>query len=665
MRRLPSGAPTALALLVATAATAAQADALQASPDRSLSPYFLVEDGDPGVDRLPLKATRVEYAVSGPIAEVRVAQTYRNEGEEPLHARYVFPASTRAAVHGLTLRIGDRRIEARIRERERARREFEEARSRGRTASLLEEQRPNVFSMRVANVLPGDRIEVTLAYTEMLVPERGVYELVFPTVVGPRYASPAEGSPRAEDRFVETPYHRERSPGRMDFAIGGTLASAVPIREVSSPSHDIRVRSEDPGLAHIGLAGGGDAGADRDYVLRYRLAGDAIASGLSLYESGGERYFALVVEPPARVAPEAIPPREFVFVVDVSGSMHGFPLDTARRLLRRLVRGLRPQDRFNLLLFSGGSTLLSPRSLPATPEHLERALRTLDARRAGGGTELLPALERALALSDEPGLSRHFVVVTDGFVSADERALRLVARSRGRANVHALGIGSSVNRYLVEGLARAGLGEPFVATGPGEVERVSRRFFEVVAAPVLTDVRVQAEGFDVRDLEPGALPDLLAERPLVVFGRYRGPRAGRITLTGTSGRGAFVRHFEPAGVAPHPGNAPLRYLWARARIARLSDFARGEPDADRRAQLVRLGLEYNLLTQATSFVAVAHEIRNREGRATDVAQAQPLPRGVSPLAVGRMVRAPEPELWIVLLLGALALAALRRRGART
>ena len=361
--------------------------------------------------------------------------------------------------------IGDQVIEAEIQEKKRAAKTFAAAKKAGKNAALLEQQRPNVFTMSVANVMPGDRIEVTLRYSELLVPTDGRYELVFPTVVGPRYGNDA-AKPAAGEGWVASPTLEEGEPPPATFSLSGTVSAGLPIREIGSPTHALTGSFESASLYRFTLDPEEEKGADRDFILSYRLTGDAIQSGLSLFDAGDEKFFLLLVEPPARVAESAIPPREFVFVVDVSGSMHGFPLDTAKKLLRGLVATLRPIDRFNVLLFSGGSRLLSPASLPGTPDAVAAALAALDGENAGGGTELLPALERALALPAEPGLSRSFLVVTDGYVQADRDAIEYVTRHLGEANVFAFGIGSSVNRHLIEGLAQAGQGEPFVVTEP-------------------------------------------------------------------------------------------------------------------------------------------------------------------------------------------------------
>jgi Ca-activated chloride channel family protein len=276
----------------------------------------------------------------------------------------------------------------------------------------------------------------------------------------------------------------------------------------------------------------------------------------------------------------------------------------------------------------------------------------------------LPALERALSLESSSGRSRSFVIVTDGYVEADKPALDFVRAHLGDANAFAFGIGSSVNRYLIEGLAKAGYGEPFVVTSEAEAPEAARRFGEYVRAPVLTDVRVAYEGFDVYDVEPRAVPDVLASRPVVVFGKYRGTPRGTVTLTGVGGRGPYTQRFEVARSTPAPEHRPLEYLWARSRIASLSDYGFGELDPAAKTEVLSLGLRYDLLTQLTSFVAVSHTIRNFGGPATNVNQASPLPAGVSNSAVGEPVQgADEPELLLLswLAAGALGLALAKRR----
>ncbi|MEN8161279.1 MAG: VWA domain-containing protein, partial [Myxococcota bacterium] len=502
-----------------------------------------------------------------------------------------------------------------------------------------------VFPMSGANVLPGHTIDLTLEYTELLLPTEGRYEFVFPTVVGPRYGNKtAREAP--DDGWIANPTLRKGVSTPATWSLSGVISAALPLQEVVSPTHALAGSYESSSLYRVALEKGEAHGTDRDFVLAYRLAGDAIQSGLSLYEAGDEKYFLLQVEPPARVEESAVPPREFVFVIDVSGSMRGFPLATVKELLRELVLPLRPIDKFNVLLFSGGSRLLSEESLPGTAANVQRALALIDGEPGGGGTELVPALERALSLSPEPGLARSFVILTDGYVAADREAIELVTGNLGEASFFAFGIGTSVNRFLIEGLARAGQGEPFVVLDRAKARETAERFAEYVATPVLTDVRVDFEGFDAYGIEPRTVPDVLAARPVVVFGKWRGELGGVIHVTGRTGRDDFWRRFEVDEVAPRDENGVLSKLWARARIAALSDYGLAQPGEAARREITALGLEHALLTRYTSFVAVAKRIVNPGGEADDVTQPLPLPKGVPETALALAVGA-EPGLGVL------------------
>jgi Ca-activated chloride channel homolog len=645
--------------------TAAQSD--RASDDKTLSPYFFVEGGDASVDRLPLKQTQVDVAIAGVIADVTVRQVYENRGARPLHARYIFPASTRAAVYGLTMTVGDVRTVARIRERTQAAREFETAKREGKSASLLEQSRPNVFSMQVANVLPGDTIAVELKYTELLVPTDGVYEFVYPTVVGPRYSEKRTSQASPEDAFVKTPYTRQGEAPRSEFHLSGVVSTGVPLQDLASPSHQLDVRFTAAGRAEMTLLEAERWSGNRDFILRYELAGREIASGLLLYEGRDENFFLLMAEPPQAVRPDQIPPREYIFVLDVSGSMHGFPLETAKTLMRDLAGVLRPSDTFNVVVFADGSETWSRTSQPATRANLDRALQFIGRKNGGGGTRLLDAMQRAVALPRSGHVSRSIVLVTDGYIEAESDVFDYVREHVDDTNVFAFGIGSSVNRFLVEGVARAGLGEPFIVTEPGEAASAASQLRRYIDTPVLTGIDVRFNGLEVYDVEPGRIPDLFASRPIVVFGKWRGTAAGSIEISGTTGRGPYAASVPVTLASADPRHAALRHLWARTRIADLSDFGPTAPTDERVAEITTLGLTYGLLTKYTSFVAVQEAVRRTTGDADDVDQPLPLPSGVSDLAVG-VTAGPEPP-FVVLCAIAVALLAgrylvVQRRRAR-
>lgn len=626
------------------------------------SPYFAIEGGDPALDRLPLKSTRVEARVLGVIADVRVIQQYRNEGTRPLEARYVFPGSTRAAVYGMTVRLGDRELQAQIREKQKAKVEFQQAKSAGKTAALLEQERENVFQMNVANILPGDVVDVELRYTELLLPEDGLYRFVFPTVVGPRYNGTPDGESHQAEPWVATPHLAEGVPATEAFALQVELQSPVALGAIQSPSHRLSVRKERLNQARIELAEKRGAN-NRDFVLEYQLGGDDFASGVLLSRGAEENFFLALVAPPQQVAAEQLVPREYIFVVDISGSMHGFPLDTTKRLMERLLSSLRPADSFNVLLFSGSSSFLAPEPQPATPANIQRALTLLNTRMGSGGTELLPALRQALALPVDPERARSFVVVTDGYVTIEREAFSLVRENLDKANLFAFGIGSSVNRQLIEGLARAGQGEPFIVLDPASAERQAERFLQMIDAPLLANPQVSFNGLQVHEVEPPALPDLFAQRPLVVFGKWSGEPSGSLLVEGRSAAGLYRVELPIDATQAVAENRALAHLWARHRIATLTDQETLERGYAHSQAILDLGLKYSLLTPYTSFIAVDHVVRNPDPAAsTTVKQPLPLPQGVSNLAVGTPIPGtPEPSVWLMLGLSALGLGWLVRR----
>jgi len=602
--------------------------------DKTLSPYFFVKSDDPTVDQLPLKSTSADVKVVGVIADVMVTQTYKNEGKKTLEAIYVFPASTRAAVYGMKMTIGKRTIIAKIQERGEARRQYEQAKQEGKSASLLEQQRPNVFQMNVANILPGEVIQVELKYTELLVPTDGLYEFVYPTVVGPRYSNQKAADAPPSKKWVENPYlHQGESP-TYAFDISVSLAAGLPIQEINCSSHKVNIHYDGTSRASIKLDPFEKRGGNRDFIVKYQLAGGKIASGFLLFEGEKENFFLLMLQPPKRVKVDHIPPREYIFIVDVSGSMFGFPLDISKKLLKDLIGNLRSIDKFNVLLFSGGNTVMSEQSLPATPENIRHAINLIDRQKGGGGTELLPALKRAISLPRAEGTSRTVVIATDGYVAVEEEVFDLIRKNLGDANMFTFGIGSSVNRYLIEGMARVGMGEPFVIAKPEDTQEKADRFRKMIESPVLTRVKVDFGKFEVYEVEPPSIPDVFAERPVIVFGKWRGQLVGEITLKGIAGSQPYINKIDIRKEKPHNLNSALQYLWARHRIAVLSDYNHLRKEDERVKEITRLGLTYNLLTAYTSFVAIDTEIRNTNGQPVTVKQPLPLPEGVSDYAVG-------------------------------
>lgn len=618
--------------------------------DVTMAPYFLVVSEDTAVDCFPLKKTDVTANITGTIAETYVTQTYKNEGDSPISASYLFPASTKVSVHGMTMQVGNNIVTAQIKEKEEAKQEFEEAKSEGKSASLLEQKRANVFNMDVANIMPGDTVIIKLHYTELISPEEGIFQFVFPTVVGPRYSDPKDQTDKDANGWVETPYMESGSTATGKYNITVNLSTGVPITNLSSKSHDINIAWNNNSSAKITLSNPADYAGNRDFILDYKLTGNQVESGLVLSEGESENFFMLTIQPPERFTPEDIPPREYIFVLDVSGSMYGYPLDTAKTLIRDLVSNLKETDKFNLILFSGSSEQLSPKSLTATSENIQSAIDLIEKQEGYGGTSLSPALESAINIPADKNTARSIVVITDGYISGEQNVFDLISQNLGTTSFFSFGIGSSVNRYLVEGIAYAGAGESFVVTDSEDALKTAERFRTYIQSPILTDINVAYEGFDVYDVEPAALPVLFAQKPIVLFGKYKGEAKGTITVTGKTGNKAYSQKIAVSEVKTLTDNDAVNYLWARTRVERLMDYGYSKDNPEIKDEVTQLGLDYSMMTPYTSFIAVIDTIRNPGGESADVDQPNPLPLGVSNLAVGGGYRAYSEPADIILLL---------------
>jgi len=601
--------------------------------DRTRSPYFYVESEEVGVDCFPLKSTNVTTTIEGVIADTYVVQTYANQGTKPVNASYVFPASTKVTIHGMQMQIGDQIVTAVIKEKEEAKQEFETAKSEGKSASMLSEQRANVFTMDVANIMPGDEVQIELHYTELITPSEGTYQFVYPTVAGPRYVGPVLDDTGNRDEWTGTPYLNEGSEPSDDYNINVTVSSGVPITALSSSSHEINIGWDKNTTAHVSLANPSDYAGNRDFILDYKLTGEQIDTGLITSQNENENVFMLMIQPPERCETEEILPREYIFVLDVSGSMSGFPLDTAKELINNLVSGLRETDTFNLILFSGDSRQMADRSVPATKENIDKAIRLIKEQRGAGGTELTSALKNALSIPDAENTSRNIVIISDGYISGESEVFELINDNLDNADFFSFGIGSAVNRYLIEGIASIGQGEPFIVTDEEEAGEVAEKFRTYIQSPVLTDIKVSFEGFDTYDVEPAVLPTLYAKKPIILLGKWKGEAEGTIRIEGMTGDGEYSQSINVADSVSGQNDA-VGYLWARKRVERLTDYGIGGDDSAIQAEVTKIGLNYHMITPYTSFVAVLDIVRNPDGESTDVDQPLPLPLEVSDLAVG-------------------------------
>ena len=608
--------------------------------DKTLSPYFQIVSHDAENDQLPLKSTAADVNISGVIANVRVQQVYSNQGKTPIEAIYVFPSSTRAAVYSMNVRIGRRLLIAKIEEKNKARTDYNQARKQGRSATLLEQQRPNVFQMNVANIMPGDTVKVEMNYTELLVPNDGEYEFVYPTVVGPRYSNKKDASGggansnASSENWVANPYTHQNERPAYTFDLHLVLDAGMPIHEAKCRSHKTNILFDNEATAICQLDRKDLYAGNKDFIFQYRLSGAKVQTGLLLYEGKDENFFLAMIQPPKTVKPEQIPPREYIFILDVSGSMGGYPLDISKQMMKNLLLSLKPRDRFNILLFAGTSKLYAPASVEVTKESIEKGIQFTSEQGGGGGTELLSALKNALAIPSLEAYSRSFVLLTDGYVDVEPESFQLVGKNLDKANFFALGIGSTVNRFLIEGLCRVGKAEPFVVTSPNEASGVAAKLMEYIQTPVLAKIKTKFEGMEVYDVEPSTVPDAFSQRPILIYGKWRGKANGSLKLSGQTGASVYEHQLKFKDFPAQSSHIALQYLWARNKIQTISDYDGQYASASTQKEVCQLGLKYNLLTAYTSFIAIDSLIRNTSQEQTTVRQTLPLPENVSNQAIG-------------------------------
>ena len=585
---------------------------------------------------LPLEHTTVDAAIAGYIGTVRVKQRFANPFDTKIEAVYLFPLPEKAAVSEFLMMIGDRTIRGILREKEEAEAIYRQARDRGYRASLLVQRRPNIFEQKVANIEPGAAIDVDITYFHTLAYRDGWYSFVFPTVVGPRYnpagsPDPIAALPRGgrtaspETTGVEYLAPTERSG--HDLGITVRLDPGVPIEELKS-THEIQVERGESGTATVRLA---DATTipNRDFVLDFRVAGETVRSSLLTYRDPetGDGYFTLQVIPPRDADAIARRPMEMVFVLDCSGSMSGRPLTQAKEAVATALDRLEPHDTFQIIRFSDDASTFGPAPVPATEVNLAAARRYLAALDADGGTEMLRGIRAALAFPHNPTHLRFVSFMTDGYIGNEADILAAVHRHIGNARIFSFGVGSSVNRYLMERMAKEGRGVAAYLGLHDSAEEVMAGFFERASRPALTDVEIDWGGMTVRDAYPARLPDLFVGRPLVVAGRFEG-EPGALTLSGT--RGDARREHVVAARGGSSAGPYIAKVWARLNIADLADrqATAGDPHGELRDAIMRVALRHQLASSYTSFVAVDSSMRTEGTHGVTVHQAVPVPDGV-------------------------------------
>ncbi len=633
-----------------------------------------------GYTTAALLNTHVEMNISGLVARVSVRQEFRNEGADWLEGIYVFPLPDEAAVDHMRLHIGDRFIEGEIQENEQAKKTYEQAKQAGKKASLVQQHRANLFTTSVANVAPGELVVVEIEYLEDIRYEDGRFSIRFPMTLTPRYIS-GQGLPdkagsgwsadtdRVPDASLITPPMVTNTRGHS-ITLEANVNAGVPLELVASRYHPVSV-SEENGLYGVTLSGA-QVAMDHDFELVWRPVPSAVPRAMAFTESlGGRPYHLLMVMPPDdSKAPPLTMPREVIFIVDTSGSMHGVSISQAKRAVHLAIKALKPEDRFNVIEFNSVTNALYSQSVQANPTNIADALNFVKRLQANGGTEMRPALTRAL---DAPGFESHLrqvVFITDGSVGYEDEMFSMIEEKLGNARLFTVGIGSAPNSWFMRKAAEAGRGSYTLISALHEVREKMDTLFRKLEHPQVTGIEVQWPSGVIVDSYPATVPDLYLGEPVTVKARASGEyRPGdTVTISGNSVSGGWSAELPLVSKTKSEGTGAL---WARARIAELMNTERRRGASDEtRADVIATAMEHHLVSKYTSLVAVDKTPARPAGDPLSSEQVPNLlPYGQSMNAIFGFPATATSAPWlrqtgIALMLAALLLLAAMRVGER-
>lgn len=590
----------------------------------------------------PLKQTQVKAKISGNVSQVEVSQTFENPFQEPLEAIYVFPLPDQAAVDQMVIKIGDRTIKSRIETREGAKEIYQRAKAQGRTTGLLEQERDNIFTQSLANIQPGEQISVTIRYIDQLKFEGGNYEFVFPMVVGPRYIpgqlinknQPNTNQVPDADRITPPIIDRDtKSPHKIQVDV--EIDPGVAIENVRSTSHKI-ITQQQGNRIFVSLDPF-DQIPNKDLILRYQISGENTRATVLTEANQQGGHFAAYLLPAISYNPNQIIPKDVIFLMDTSGSQQGDPLKKSQELMKRFIQGLNPEDTFNIIDFANATNTLSETPLENTSANRQKAINYINQLEANGGTELLNGIRAVMRFpSPSQGRLRSLVLLTDGYIGNDQEVIAEVQNKLKPGNrFYVFGVGSSVNRFLLNRLGEIGRGTTQIVRQDEPTEAVVETFFKQINNPILTDLEITWQGEGLKpEIYPISLSDLFDNQPLVLFGRKLDRRNGLLKITGITAKGDRYEQTLPVNFPAintnESGNIAIAKLWGRARIKELmNQMFSGETKSGVEG-VTRTALSYQLLSEYTAFVAVSEEVRvDPNGTRQTVEVPLELPEGVS------------------------------------
>ncbi len=576
----------------------------------------------------PELKTDVKVNVTGNIARITVAQTFINPAQAWIEGVYVFPISDKGAVDHLVMKIDDQVVEGTVQERHVAKRQYQSAKRAGRQASLVEQERPNIFTISVANIPPKAEITVEITYQEALPMENGTLALRLPQVLTQRYVPGTtqvvglggagwgintSGVPDAER--ITPPVRDLSLLPENPLSLQVLLDPGMPLAGLKSRYHQVSVQELAPAYYQVKLRKG-SVPADRDFVLEWQPEpGDAPKVALFAEEKDGATYLLAMIVPPksSGAVKEIVMPREVVFIIDTSGSMHGESIKEAAQALRYALGKLTPQDSFNIIAFSDQAVLLFGKPKKANEKARNEAKRFVDRLTAAGGTELSRALEAALDDTVDSGRLRQIVLLTDGAVGNEAALFRLIRRSIGDSRLFTIGIGSAPNSYFMNRAARFGRGSfTFIGKTSEVAERMSKLLAKL-SKPVLTDLEAQFRNNLVVDTLPGTLPDLYSGEPIVFSAKLpKGAKAkGMIDV---SGRLLDVNWTESLDMSTAIQGTGIAKLWAKRKVDTLMEGLRDGKDMEQvRIAVVDVAITHQVTSPYTSLVAVAKNVSRPQG----------------------------------------------------